>query len=276
MTPSSFAYCRAASVSEAIDLLVEHGEDAKLLAGGHSLLPIMKLRLAAPAVLIDLDAVSGLDYLRREGDEIAIGALARHVDLEGSALLAEDTPLLRRTAALVGDPQIRHRGTLGGSVAHGDPAADLPAALVALRATLIAEGPRGRRSIRIDDFYQGFLQTALAPDELLVEVRVPRVGPRGWGFEKFRRRSLDWAIVGVAYQELDSGGGIGLINMGATTLRARAAEDALRAGASREAVAALADAGTAPPADGSATSEYRRHLARVLLARSLEQARGAR
>jgi aerobic carbon-monoxide dehydrogenase medium subunit len=276
MTPAAFAYRRASSISEAIDLLVEHGDEAKVLAGGQSLLPIMKLRMSAPAVVIDVGPITGLDYIRQEGDEIAVGALARHADLESSGLLAKSVPLLSRTAAAVGDPQIRHRGTLGGSVAHGDPAADLPAALMALRATLVAEGPSGRRSISIDDFYEGFLQTVLEPDELLVEIRVPWLGLRGWGFQKFRRRSLDWAIVGVAYQASQAGGGIGLVNMGPTTLRANAAEEALRAGATPEKVAGLADADTAPPEDGTATPFYRRDLARVLLGRALQESEGAR
>ncbi|GAB7007146.1 xanthine dehydrogenase family protein subunit M [Nocardioides sp. AN3] len=276
MTPAAFVYRRASSVSEAIKFLVDFGDEAKALAGGHSLLPIMKLRMSTPAVVIDLDSIRGLDYIRREGGDIAIGALARHADLEDSDLLAAGVPLLKRTAASVGDPQIRHRGTLGGSVAHGDPAADLPAALMALGATLVAEGPSGRRSISIDDFYRGFLQTVLAPDELLVEVRVPWVGQRGWSFQKFRRRSLDWAIVGVAHQVFETGAGIGLVNMGQTTVRARAAEKALRDGAAPQAVAALADADTAPATDGTATSAYRRDLARVLLHRALVEAKGAR
>jgi aerobic carbon-monoxide dehydrogenase medium subunit len=269
MIPAPFAYRRAGSVAEAIELLGEHGDDAKLLAGGHSLLPIMKFRLATPSVVIDLGDVAGLDYIRDEGTEIAVGALTRHVELETSPLLESATPLLRHTAAAVGDCQIRHRGTIGGSVAHGDPAADLPATLLALRATVVVEGPGGRRPIGIDDFYVGFLQTALQPDELVVELRVPRTPGLPWGFQKFRRRAIDWAIVGVAYQGEAGGGGIGLVNMGPITLRARSAEDALRSGAPADDVARLADADTDPIGDTSATPEYRRHLARVLLARAL-------
>lgn len=163
MTPAAFVYRRASSVSEAIKFLVDFGDEAKALAGGHSLLPIMKLRMSTPAVVIDLDSIRGLDYIRREGGDIAIGALARHADLEDSDLLAAGVPLLKRTAASVGDPQIRHRGTLGGSVAHGDPAADLPAALMALGATLVAEGPSGRRSISIDDFYRASSRRSWRP-----------------------------------------------------------------------------------------------------------------
>ncbi|MCU1658641.1 MAG: Carbon monoxide dehydrogenase medium chain [Pseudonocardiales bacterium] len=269
MIPAAFAYRRAESVAEAIELLAEYGDEAKLLAGGHSLLPIMKFRLAAPSVVIDLGGVGGLDYIRADGDEIAIGALTRHVDLETSAELGAAVPLLRHAASVVGDCQIRHRGTIGGSVAHGDPAADLPSALMALRGTVVVEGPSGRREIPIDDFYLGFLETALGPDEVLVEVRVPRRGDRPWGFQKFRRRSIDWAIVGVAYQSEDGGGGIGLVNMGPTTLRAATAEAALRGAAAPDDVAQLADADADPIGDASATPEYRRHLARVLLARAL-------
>jgi carbon-monoxide dehydrogenase medium subunit len=269
MIPAPFAYHRAESVAQAIELLGEHGDEAKLLAGGHSLLPMMKLRFARPALVIDVGGLPGLDYVRAAGPDIAIGALTRHVTLETSSLLAEAVPLLRHTASAVGDCQIRHRGTIGGSVAHGDPAADLPAALMALRGTVVVEGPAGRRAIPIDDFYTGFLETALQPDELVVELRVPRAGGRPWGFQKFRRRAIDWAIVGVAYQQEDGGGGIGLVSMGATTLRATSAEAALRSGVPASQAAALADADAEPPGDTTATPRYRRHLARSLLARAL-------
>jgi carbon-monoxide dehydrogenase medium subunit len=267
--PAAFAYRRADSVAQAIELLGEFGDKAKLLGGGHSLLPIMKFRLATPSVIVDLGGVTGLDYVRVEGSEIAIGALTRHADLESSEVLADQAPLLRHTASVVGDCQIRHRGTIGGSLAHGDAAADLPAAVTALRGTVVLEGPGGRRTVPIDEFYLGFLETALAQDEVLVEVRVPRAADQPWGFQKFRRRSIDWAIVGVAYQGGDGAGGIGLVNMGPTTLRARSAEAALRAGADHDDVAALADAGTEPIGDAAATPEYRRHLSRVLLRRAL-------
>jgi aerobic carbon-monoxide dehydrogenase medium subunit len=256
-------------VAQAIELLGEHGDEAKLLAGGHSLLPMMKLRFARPALVIDVGDLPGLDYIRAAGPDIAIGALTRHVTLETSSLLAETVPLLRHTASAVGDCQIRHRGTIGGSVAHGDPAADLPAALMALRGTVVVEGPAGRRTIPIDDFYVGFLETALQPDELVVELRVPRADGRPWGFQKFRRRAIDWAIVGVAYQQEDTGGGIGLVSMGPTTLRATSAEAALRSGVPVSQAAELADADAEPQSDTTATSEYRRHLARTLLARAL-------
>jgi len=269
MIPAPFAYRRAESVAQAIELLGEHGDEAKLLAGGHSLVPMMKLRFARPELVIDIGDLPGLDYLRADGGDVAIGALTRHVTLETSTLLAAAAPLLRHAASAVGDCQIRHRGTIGGSVAHGDPAADLPAALMALRGTVVAEGPAGRRTIPIDDFYVGFLETALAPDELVVELRVPRADGQLWGFQKFRRRAIDWAIVGLAYQAGPAGGGIGLVAMGPTTLRATSAEAALRAGAPAHEVARLADADCEPSGDAAATPEFRRHLARTLLARAL-------
>jgi carbon-monoxide dehydrogenase medium subunit len=269
MIPAPFAYRRAESVAQAIELLGEHGDEAKLLAGGHSLVPMMKLRFARPELVIDIGDLPGLDYVRTEGGDVAIGALTRHVTLETSRLLAATAPLLRHAASAVGDCQIRHRGTIGGSVAHGDPAADLPAALMALRGTVVAEGPVGRRMIPIDDFYVGFLETALAPDELVVELRFPRADRQPWGFQKFRRRAIDWAIVGLAYQAEPVGGGIGLVSMGPTTLRATSAEAALRSGAPAGEVARLADADSEPPGDAAATPEFRRHLARTLLARAL-------
>jgi carbon-monoxide dehydrogenase medium subunit len=253
-----------------VQLLREHGDDAKLLAGGHSLLPLMKLRLATPSVLVDVGRLSDLSYIRDGGDHIAIGALTRHQDLELSDVLAADAPLLRHAAGQVGDPQVRHRGTIGGSVAHGDPASDLPAVLLALRATLVAQGSNGSRDIAVDDFFTGFLETALAPDELLTEIRVPKMTGAGWSFQKFNRRAQDWAIVGVACVRNGSTG-IGLVNLGSTPLRASAVEDALGSGASVEDAAAVADQGTDPPSDLNATPEYRRHLARVLVRRALEQ-----
>jgi carbon-monoxide dehydrogenase medium subunit len=269
--PAAFDYARAGSAEEAIDLLVEHGDEAKLVAGGHSLLPLMKLRLAIPAVLIDIGRVPGLSYIEERGDEIAIGALARHHDLETSALLKEQVPLLAYTAHQVGDPQVRHRGTLGGTLAHGDPASDLPAAVLALGGTLVAQGPNGRREIAAVDFFQGFLETVLGADEMLVEIRVPKVAGAGWSFQKFNRRAQDWAIVGVA-AVVNGTTGIALVNMGSTPLRAAAVEEAVRSGASAADAAAAADHGTDPPSDINASSEYRRHLATVLVRRALEEA----
>ena len=271
MIPSAFDYVRADSADAAIAALVEHGDDAKLLAGGHSLLPLMKLRLAAPAVLVDIGRLSDLSYVRDAGDHIAIGALTRHRDLEIDDLLGAEAPILRHAAGQVGDPQVRHRGTIGGSIAHGDGASDLPAVLLALRATLVARGPDGERTIPVDDFFTGFLETALAPTELLTEIRVPKVAGAGWSFQKLNRRAQDWAIVGVALVR-NGTTGIGLVNMGSRPLRAEAAEAALASGASDADAAAVADQGTEPSADLNASVDYRRHLARVLVGRALAEA----
>jgi len=272
--PAPFDYQRAGSVDEALALLAEHGDEAKLLAGGHSLLPLMKLRLALPQVLIDIGRIDELSFVEGDGDAVRIGALTRHHDLATSALAGEQVPLLAHVAGQIGDPQVRHRGTIGGSLAHGDPASDLPAALLALRATLVARGPGGEREIAADDFFTGFLETALAPDEILTEVRVPAVPGVGWAFEKFNRRAQDWAIVGVtAVMTNGSGGpGVGLVNMGSQPLRAAGVEDALRSGASPGDAATRADEGTEPPDDLNASPEFRRHLARVLVRRALESA----
>ena len=271
MIPAAFDYVRAGSVEHALALLAEHGDEAKLLAGGHSLLPLMKLRLAAPSVLVDVGRLPGLSYVRQEGGEIAIGALTRHRDLEIDPVLHDHAPLLAKAASLVGDPQVRHRGTIGGSLAHGDPASDLPAAVLAMGGTLVATGPRGVRRIPAADFFEGFLETALAPDELLTEVRVPDAAGAGWSFQKFTRRAQDWAIVGCAVVRGDITG-VALVNMGPTTLRAGAVEEALAAGASAGDAAAHAAEGTEPSSDITASAEYRSHLARVLVRRALVEA----
>jgi aerobic carbon-monoxide dehydrogenase medium subunit len=273
--PVGFDYVRAGSADEAVALLGEHGDDAKLLAGGHSLLPLMKLRLANPSVLVDIGRVNDLAYVRRTDGHVHIGALARHHDLGTSDLLREHLPLLAEVAGQIGDPQVRHRGTIGGAVAHGDPASDMPAALLALRATLVAQGPGGRREIAVDDFFTGFLETALAPDEMLTEIQVPVLAPgTGWSFQKFNRRAQDWAIVGVAAVAASNGNGagVGLVNMGATPLRAAGVEEALGGGASAADAAEQADAGTEPPDDLNASPDFRRHLVRVLARRALEAA----
>ncbi len=272
MIPAAFDYVRVDSADAAIAALGEHGEDAKLLAGGHSLLPLMKLRLAAPSMLIDIGRLSDLSYIRDAGDHIAVGGLTRHRDLETSDLLGAEVPLLRHAAGQVGDPQVRHRGTIGGSVAHGDPASDLPAVLLALRATLVVRGPDGERSVGVDDFFTGVLETALEPTELLTEIRVPKAPGVGWSFQKLNRRAQDWAIVGVACQGAGPDAGIGLVNMGSVPLRATAAEAALASGAPATDAAAVADEGTEPSADLNASAEFRRHLARVLVGRALAEA----
>jgi len=278
--PAAFDYVRAASADEAVSLLREHGDEAKLLAGGHSLLPLMKLRLATPAVLVDVGRLRELSYIRDDGDTIAIGALTRHRDLETGEALQKELPLLARAASEVGDPQVRHRGTIGGSLAHGDPASDLPAVVLALGGTLVTQGPKGQREIAAESFFQGFLETALAPDELLTEIRLPKAGGAGWSFQKFNRRAQDWAIVGVAAVRRNgagagnaaAGAGVALVNMGSVPVRATAVEDALAGGASAADAAAHAADGLDPPSDLNATPDYRRHLARVLVRRALEEA----
>ena len=269
--PAKFAYARADSVDEAIALLAEHGDDAKILAGGHSLLPLMKLRLATPAVLVDVGNLRDLSYITDAGDHIAIGGLTRHHDVEHSDVLAEHVPLLAAAAGEVGDPQVRHRGTLAGSLAHGDPASDLPAVVLALGGTIVARGPGGERTIAASDFFEGFLETALAPDEVITEVRVRKTNGAGWAFEKFNRRAQDWAIVGVAAVTGDDPG-VALVNMGSVPIRAAAVEARLACGASAEDAAEAADEGTDPPSDLNATPEFRRHLARVLTRRALTRA----
>jgi len=272
--PPSFTYARATSVDEALALAAEHGEDAKYLAGGQSLLPLMKLRFAAPTVLIDLGRVTELSYVRDEGTYVAIGALTRHHDVATSELLLADIPLLAHTAEAVGDPQIRHRGTIGGSVAHADAAADLPASLLALDATFVVRGESGTRSVPAAEFFKGIFETALEPGELLTEIQVPKpASPSAWSFQKFNKRAIDFAMVGAAVQ--GAGGqntAVALINMGSTPLRATAVESALANGASIADAAALAAEGTNAGSDIHASKAYREHLARVLVRRALEEA----
>ena len=269
MIPAPFEYVRAESADAALAALAEHGDDAKLLAGGMSLLPLMKLRLATPTVLVDVGRVRDLSYIRDAGDHVAIGALTRHRDVEISDLLAAECAPLRAVAAEVGDNQVRHRGTLGGSVAHGDPASDLPAALLALDATFSVRGPAGEREIAAGDFFHGFLETALAPDELLTEVRVPKLPGARFSYQKFNRRAQDWAIVG-ALAVRNGNPRVALVNMGGTPLRARGVEEALAAGSTVADAAEYAAEGTEAPGDLNATPEFREHLARVLVRRALE------
>lgn len=274
MIPASFDYQRATSLDEAIRLLSDGGADAKLLAGGHSLLPLMKLRLASPSLLVDIGGLRDLSYVRDSGDAIAIGALTRHLDVTSSELLRREAPLIAHVAGQVGDPQVRHRGTIGGSIAHGDPASDLPAACLALDATFVVAGPNGERRIGVGDFFRGFLETALEADEVLVEVVVPKSAGAGWSFQKFNRRAQDWAIVGVAAVS-NGTTRIGLVNMGSTPVRARGAEEARAGGASPADAATHASDGLEPPGDLNASPEYRRHLATVLVRRALEEASAA-
>jgi carbon-monoxide dehydrogenase medium subunit len=276
--PAEFDYEAPESVDEAVRMLHENGEDAKLIAGGHSLLPLMKLRLAAPSLLVDLRRVPGLHGIQRENGSWRIGAMARHADLQ-------DTPELgvaARAASQVADQQVRNRGTIGGSLAHGDPASDLPAVLLALEGEVSAQGPDGLRTIAAADLFQDFLTTSLAQDEVMTEVRLPATDDWGFGYEKFTRRAEDWAMVGVCALVKKAGDGscedvrIGLTHMASTPLRATAAEEALRGkGLDADSIAAAADQaaeGTDPPGDLNATSDYKRHLARVLTRRALEAA----
>ncbi len=278
MIPAPFEYEVAESVEHALELLGTK-DDPKLIAGGQSLLPLMKVRLARPATVIDIGRVEGLAGVRDGGDHLAVGALTRHCDLETDALAREHCPLLAHVAGLVGDNQVRHRGTIGGSLAHADPAGDLPTVALVLDAEIAVRGPGGQRTITAADFFRGVYETALAPDEVIVEVRVPKTASAGWSYVKFRRRSVDWAMVGVA-AVVEGGNGsigdarIGLTNMGSTPLRAGAVEQGLK-GASRDGVAAAAeqaDTGTDPPTDTTASADFRRHLSRVLTARAVEEA----
>jgi carbon-monoxide dehydrogenase medium subunit len=268
--PAQFDYIAAESERHAIGLLAEHGDDAKVLAGGHSLLPMMKLRLATPGLLIDIGGLDELAGVSLDGDALVVGATTRHADLAASELARTEAPLLAYAASQVGDPQIRHRGTIGGSLSHADPSADLPMAVVALGGSVVLQGPAGTRVVGADDFFQGYFETALAPDELLTAIRVPRRPGVPWGYQKFVRRANDWAIVGVAAID----GRIALANMGPRPLRATAAEEALAAGASPAQAADLAADGTSPGEDIHADREYRRHLARVLTRRALDHERG--
>ena len=269
MIPARFDYEVAESVDQAIDLLGS-GREAKLLAGGHSLLPLMKLRLARPELLVDIGRLSDLSYVREDGDAIAIGALTRYHDLENDELLRAECPVLADAVGGIGDPQVRHRGTIGGSVAHCDPASDAPTILLALDAELVARGPGGERRLPVAESFGGFLQSALAPTEILTEIRVPK-GAAG-AYQKSTRRAQDWATVGVAAVRKNGGVRVALTNMGPTALRAGGVEEAVASGADPAAAAERAAEGTSPPSDHNASAEYRAHLARVLTRRALEEA----
>jgi carbon-monoxide dehydrogenase medium subunit len=269
MIPAEFEYEAADSVEHAIELLGSN-PDARLIAGGQSLLPLMKLRLSSPALLVDLGRVEGLAGVREDGDTLAIGALTLHEDLHRDATVAKRCPLLAHAAGEVGDPQVRHRGTLGGSLAHAAPEGDLPAALLALEGELVVQGPNGKRTIAASDFFVGPFTTALAPQEVLTEVRVPATDAARWSYRKFHPRAQDWAIVGVA--ALANGTTrVALMSMGPTPLRAAGVEAALAGGADAATAAGSALDGTAPTDDAFASAEYRNHLAGVLVRRALEE-----
>ena len=267
MIPSAFAYERAESVEHAVELLGR--EDAKVLAGGHSLIPMLRLRFARPALLVDIGRLDDLRYVREDGDRIAIGALTRHATLATDPVLSRRCSLIAQVAAGIGDPQVRHRGTIGGSVAHCDPASDLSAVVLTLDADLVAQGPGGERVIAAADFFTGPFETALGPQDVLTEIRVPAVEQAT--YLRHVRRAPDWATVGVAAARVDGRVQVGLAGMGATPLRARAVEQALAGGATPVEAAGLAAEGTQPPSDVNGSAEYRAHLAGVLVRQALEQ-----
>jgi len=278
MITAPFDYEAPESLEEAIRMLHENGEDAKLLAGGHSLLPLMKVRLAAPTVLVDLRKIPGLHGVQQENGGWRIGPMTRHADLQDTTELG----VVARAASGIADQQVRNRGTIGGSLAHGDPASDLPTVLLALEGSVTARGPNGERSIAAAELFQDYLTTSLAHDEVITDVRLPALAGYGFGYQKFTRRAEDWAMVGVCVLVSRAPDGtcddvrIGLTHMGPTPLRATAAETALRG--SRLDDAAIAGAAdhaaddTEPPGDLNATPDYKRHLARVLTRRALEEA----
>ena len=280
MIPPAFDYVRATSIDEAVSALASSGEDAKVLAGGQSLLPLLRLRLAYPTVLVDVGGIADMGGVRDDGDAIVIGAATRHADVIADPLVRQHAPLVALATQTVADRQVRHRGTFGGSLAHADPAGDLPAVATALDAEfVVAGGGGGRRTVAASAFFVDYLQTSMRPDELLVEVRVPKLGD-GWGYhyEKFHRVAQAWAIVGVAAAVKRSNGSIaeariGLTNMGPRPVRATASEQAL-AGTSLDeaavgAATANADDGCDPPSDLGGQADYRRHLVRVLTRRAV-------
>ncbi len=275
MIPAAFDYLRPGSLDEAVGLLSKH-EDAKVLAGGHSLLPAMKLRLAQPRVLIDIGRIADLRYVHEKDGRIAIGAMTPHAEIEASGLLREACPLLPEVAPLIGDPQVRNRGTIGGSLAHADPAADWPAAILALEAEIEVAGPQGRRTVAAADFFVDLFQTALRPNEILVEVRVPRTG-KSVAYAKFAQKASGFAICGVAavVDRAKSAARVGITGVASKAYRATKVEAALRGKLTPEgaaAAAAKAAQGVDPLGDIHASSGYRAHLATVYTRRALEQA----
>jgi carbon-monoxide dehydrogenase medium subunit len=290
MYPASFEYHRAASVEEAVGLLTRYKDDAKLLAGGHSLIPMMKLRLAQPKHLIDIGRVGGLSGIREEGGHFAIGALATHHAVESNAAIRQKCPMLSEAAALIGDPQVRNYGTVGGSVAHADPAADWPAVMLALGAELKAVGPKGARTIKVDDFFKDLFTTALGPDEVLTEVRIPTGGHGGAAYMKHPHPASRFAVAGVAAAvTLDAGGKctaarVGVTGVGSRAVRAKGVEAALTGkvldAASIAAAAEKAADGIDINADLQGSVEYKAHLTRVYarraVERAVERAKGAR
>jgi aerobic carbon-monoxide dehydrogenase medium subunit len=271
MIPRAFEYERPESVADAAGLLRKHGDGARVLAGGHSLVPMMKLRLAAPETLIDIGGIPSLRGISDEGSHLAIGALTRHAEVAASDLVRSTCPILAQAAAGIGDLQVRNRGTIGGSLAQADPHGDLPAVVLALGGEVTAEGPDGTRTIAAADLFLGFLETSLRPDEILTSVRVPKAAHGA--YVKFTRRAQDWAVVGVAAVVDGGSARIALTGMAPKPVRAEAAEQAFTGANAAEAAEHAAD-GLTPPADAAGSSEYRSHLARVLTRRALEAAAG--
>ena len=272
MIPAPFEYKRADSVDEAIQAL--SGEpDAKLLAGGHSLVPLMKLRLARPSLLVDISRLSDQKYIKEDGDAVAIGALTRHHDVANSEVLQELCPIVSYAAGEIGDPQVRHVGTIGGSVAHADPASDMPTVLVALGAEMVVRGSGGVRNVAAGEFFKGLFEPDLATDEVLTEIRVPKTAGRGWSYLKFHRRAQDWALVGVAaLAQNGSGPAVALTNMADRPVRATGVEEELAGGADPASASQRAAEGTSPPTDAFASAGYRQELVKVLVRRALEEA----
>ncbi|MBM3689341.1 MAG: xanthine dehydrogenase family protein subunit M [Actinobacteria bacterium] len=284
MIPVAFDYTKPSTVDEAVQALIAGGEDAKVISGGQSLMPVLRLRMAAPSVLVDVGGIAEMNGVSDDGDHLLIGSNTTHHDVMNNALVKQHAGLLAMTAATVADPQIRHRGTLGGSLAHADPAGDLPTAALALECVMVAQGPKGRREIAAKDFFVDYFTSALESDEVLVAIKVPKMGD-GWGYhyEKFNRTAQAWATVGVAAAVKRQNGTItearvALTNMGPSPIRASSVESALAgASASADAIAAASTSaadGTRPTSDLHATAEFREHLARVLTKRAVAQAAG--
>ncbi|CAN5734361.1 xanthine dehydrogenase family protein subunit M [soil metagenome] len=274
MIPTSFEYERAESADHAIELL-GHYEDAKILAGGQSLLSLMKQRLAQPEALVDISRIDELSYMREDGDHIAIGATTLHEDVHFDPVLTEHCGIVAHAAGEVGDPQVRHLGTIGGSVSHADPASDLPCVLRTLDADFVVRGSDGERRVAAADFFKSLFETDLGPHEVLTEVRVPKLGGAGWSYQKFHPRAQDWAIVGVAAVAREGGAAVGLTGMGETPLRATAVEEALASGSDPAAAAERASEGTRPVSDPLGSSEYRKAMAKVFARRALQEALGS-
>jgi aerobic carbon-monoxide dehydrogenase medium subunit len=285
MYPAQFEYHTPGTIKEALDLLARYKDDAKLIAGGHSLLPAMKLRLTQPKHLVDLRKLQGLSGIKEDGATLVIGAMTTHYAVESSPVVKSKCPVLAATAGQIGDPMVRNMGTIGGSLAHADPAADYPATVIAVGAEMVAEGPKGRRSIKVDDFFKGLFTTALGPDEIITEVRVPAGGPKvGSAYLKFPHPASRFAVVGVAaVLTMDDGkvakASIGITGAGTKAVRAKGVEAGLTGktldAATIQAAAEKAPDGVDVQADLQGSEEYKRHLLKVFARRAIEAARAA-